>query len=38
MDKITVPALIMPNVIVCFYLYIFTDSENDAFHLAYPVW
>lgn len=36
--NVTVPALLMPQMIISYYLYFTTDLGSEAFSLAYPIW
>lgn len=36
--KVTLPALMIPNLVVSFFLYFSTDLENEAFILPFPIW
>lgn len=36
--QITIPGLLMPNLILSFFLYFSTDLGPNAFQLAFPIW
>lgn len=36
--EITIPCLVLPKSIVCYYTYLTNGMENDAFELLLPVW
>lgn len=38
MVQVSVPAVLMPNFIISFYLYFATDFGGDAFSLPIPIW
>ena len=35
---LTVPATVMPQLIITFYLYITTDLGSETFNLPFPIW
>lgn len=35
---LTVPAIVMPQLITSFYFYTATDLGKESFSLAYPIW
>lgn len=38
MLNVTLPSLVFPKYIVCYYIYFTTDMGTDAFELPLPVW
>lgn len=36
--KVTLPCIVLPKNIFCFYIYFTTDAGNDAFELPLPIW
>ena len=37
MVYVTVPAVVLPKAIICFYTYFTTDLGNDAFEMSFPL-
>lgn len=36
--RISVPVNVMLNCLISYYVYFATDSGNEAFRLAFPIW
>lgn len=35
---VTLLGMMMPNLIISYFMYFTTDLSSDAFHLAFPIW
>lgn len=38
MINVTLPAIMIPNLIMSFFIYFTSDSSSEAFRLAFPIW
>lgn len=36
--NVSLPGILLPNLIVSFFIYFTTNFSNDAFRLTYPTW